>query len=132
MDETKTVSAKPSPKSGFRRFGPAFRHSVVGLRATFKTEAAFQQEILGFLILVPVALWLGESNTERVLLIGPLFLVLIVELLNSAVESAVDRWGNDYNEFTKAAKDAGSAAVFISLLLVVFVWVMLLVIPVVL
>lgn len=132
MDENKPVSVKPPPKSGFRRFGPAIRHSVVGLGATLKTEAAFRQEIVGFLILVPVALWLGESNTEQVLLIGPLFLVLIVELLNSAVESAVDRWGNDYNEFTKAAKDAGSAAVFISLLLVIFVWVMLLVLPLVL
>ena len=129
MDEKPPVSAKPAPKTGFRRFAPAIKHSVFGLKATLKTESAFRQEVCGFLLLSPLALWLGESNVERVLLIAPLFLVLLVELLNSAIESAVDRWGNEYNEFTKAAKDAGSAAVFISLMLVVFTWFMLLVLP---
>jgi diacylglycerol kinase (ATP) len=129
MNENTPKPGKPPSRTGFRRFGPAIKHSVFGLKATLKTESAFRQEVVGFFLLVPLALWLGESNIERLLLIAPLFLVLIVELLNSAIESAVDRWGNEYNEFTKAAKDAGSAAVFISLLLVVFTWAMLLVVP---
>jgi diacylglycerol kinase (ATP) len=127
--ENPSFSGKPTPKTGLKRFAPAIRHSISGLKSTVKTESAFRQEICGFMLLAPVAVWLGESSIERVLLIAPLFIVLIVELLNSALESAVDRWGNEYNDFTKAAKDAGSAAVFLSLLLVVFVWVMLLLIP---
>jgi diacylglycerol kinase (ATP) len=123
------ASAKPAPKTGFARLVPAIRHSVAGMMATLKTETAFRQEIGAFVILFPLALWLGQSPVEKVLLAAPLFLVLICELLNTALESAVDRWGEDYNEFTKAAKDAGSAAVFVSLMLVLFTWVMLVAVP---
>jgi diacylglycerol kinase (ATP) len=123
------ASAKPTPRTGFARLVPAIRHSVAGIRATLKTETAFRQEIAAFVILFPLALWLGKSSVEKVLLAAPLFLVLICELLNTALESAVDRWGEEYNEFTKAAKDAGSAAVFISLMLALFTWVTVLVVP---
>lgn len=123
-DEVKT--GKPlHQNTGFKRFIPALKHSIAGIIATFRTQSAFRQEICFFVILFPVALWFGESNVERVLLIAPLFLVLIVELLNTAVENVVDRWGLEYHELAKAAKDAGSAAVFLSLLLVLLSWVLL-------
>jgi diacylglycerol kinase (ATP) len=120
-------SAKPAPKTGFSRLGPAIRHSVAGFLTTLRTETAFRQELSAFVVLLPLALWLGGSTVERVLLAAPLFLVLIVELLNTALESAVDRLGTQFNTYAKAAKDAGSAAVFVSLLLVLFTWVMVLV-----
>lgn len=116
--------------TGFGRFIPAIVNSVDGIVATLKTESAFRQEMVAFVVMLPLGLWLGESGMEKLLLITPLFLVLIVELLNTAVESAVDRWGDEYNEFAKAAKDAGSAAVFFSLLLVVISWAVLLVLPI--
>lgn len=80
-------------------------------------------------VLLPAALWLGVTTTERVALIIPLFLVLIVELLNTGLEKSVDRGGLQYNELAKAAKDAGSAAVFLSLLLVAVVWAVVLLLP---
>jgi diacylglycerol kinase (ATP) len=120
---------RPPPRSGIARLWPAIRHSLAGVASTLRTETAFRQEIACFMILFPLSLWLGDTTVEKILLAAPLFLVLIVELLNTAVESAVDRWGDDYNDFTKAAKDAGSAAVFISLLLVLFSWTMIVVVP---
>ena len=77
-------------------------------------------------MLTPIALWLGESDLEKVLLITSLVLVILVELVNSAIEAVVDRSGLEYNELSGRAKDIGSAAVFVSLLFVVFVWAMLL------
>ncbi|MEZ5490520.1 MAG: diacylglycerol kinase [Gammaproteobacteria bacterium] len=115
--------------TGLGRFIPATLNSVDGIAATLKTESAFRQEMAAFVVMLPVGLWLGDGGVEKLLLIAPLFLVLIVELLNTAVESTVDRWGNEYNEFAKAAKDAGSAAVFFALLLVVISWAVLLVLP---
>lgn len=123
------VSAKPAPRTGFARLWPAIRYSVAGILATLKTETAFRQEVSAFVFLFPLALWLGDTPVEKVLLAAPLFLVLICELLNTALESAVDRWGLEYNEFTKAAKDAGSAAVFISLMLVVVTWLVIVGLP---
>lgn len=122
-------SAKPAPRTGIARLGPALRHSLAGLASTLNTETAFRQEMAFFVVLFPLSLWLGNTAVEKVLLAAPLFLVLVCELLNTALESAVDRWGEEYNEFTKVAKDAGSAAVFISLLLVLFSWVTILIIP---
>ncbi|MCB1670166.1 MAG: diacylglycerol kinase [Gammaproteobacteria bacterium] len=115
--------------TGFGRFIPAMLNSWDGINATLKTESAFRQEMIAFVVLFPLGLWLGESGIEKLMLVAPLFLVLIVELLNTAVESTVDRWGNEYNEFAKAAKDAGSAAVFFSLMLVLLSWIVLLIVP---
>ena len=130
-DSSEQLSAANQRRSGtgFNRFIPAIQNSVDGIVATLKTESAFRQEMAVFVVLLPLGLWLGETATDKLLLVAPLFLVLIVELLNTAVESTVDRWGNEYNDFAKAAKDAGSAAVFFSLLLVVLTWFTLLLLP---
>lgn len=96
--------------------------SVAGLRAAWIHEAAFRQECLAGAVLVPAAFWLGQDAVERALLIGVCLLVLIVELLNSAIEAAVDRVGTDHHLLAGRAKDLGSAAVFTSLLLVLCVW----------
>ena len=104
----------------------AVRYSYTGLRDAFVDEPAFRLEILLSLILIPIAVWLGEDNVERALMIGTLMLVLIVELLNSAIESAVDRISAGLHDLSKKAKDLGSAAVFVSLALVIMVWALLL------
>ncbi|HIJ82801.1 MAG TPA: diacylglycerol kinase, partial [Magnetococcales bacterium] len=93
-----------------------------GLRAAWKNEAAFRQELLLALILLPVAIWLGEGGVERALLTGSLFLVLVVEVLNSGLEAVVDRIGPEHHPLAGRAKDMGSAAVFLALLNVVLVW----------
>ena len=116
-------------KTGLARLRPALQNSYDGIVATLRTESAFRQEMAFFIVMLPLGLWLGETSVEKVLLIAPLFLVLLTELLNTAVESAIDRWGAEYNDFAKVAKDAGSAAVFVSLVLVVLTWSLLLVVP---
>jgi diacylglycerol kinase (ATP) len=105
-----------------RRLIRAVRYSYTGLRDAFVDEPAFRLEILLSLILIPIAVWLGEDNVERALMIGTLMLVLIVELLNSAIESAVDRISTGLHDLSRKAKDLGSAAVFVSLALVIVVW----------
>lgn len=109
-------------RTGLLRILWASQYSKEGLQAAWKHEAAFRQEALLMLFMLPLALWLGQTGIEKVLLAAPLFLVLIVELLNSAVESVVDRISSDIHPLSKQAKDMGSAAVLISLLLVAFSW----------
>ncbi len=109
-----------------RRVARAAGYSLAGLRAALKHEAAFRQEAALFVILAPLGFWLGRNGIERSLLIGSLVLVLIVELLNSAVEAAVDRIGSEQHELSGRAKDMGSAAVLLALLLVVAVWALVL------
>lgn len=104
----------------------AARWSIKGFRSTFRNEEAFRQELLLLPILAPLGYWLGQTGVERALLIGSLFIVLIVELLNSAVESVVDRIGPEQHKLSGRAKDQGSAAVFLALLLVVLTWVLVL------
>ena len=111
---------------GFRRVMMATVYSWKGLKATWKHEEAFRQEVVLFVLLIPVALWLGESPVEYALLFGSLLLVLIIELLNSAVEAVVDRFGGDIHKLSGRAKDMGSAAVMLGLLNVVIVWGLLL------
>jgi len=110
---------------GLGRLFSAFGWSMSGLKATFLHEAAFRQELLLCLILAPLALYIGKTGVEKALLLGSLVLVLIVELLNSAVEAAVDRMGKEEHDLAGRAKDMGSAAVFLSLLNVVVVWLLL-------
>lgn len=100
----------------------AFGYSLKGLRAAYKKESAFRQELILALVLVPLGAWLGNNAVERVLLIGSVLLVLIVELLNSAVEATVDRGGKDWNKLAGRAKDMGSAAVLVALVLLVVTW----------
>jgi diacylglycerol kinase (ATP) len=108
--------------TGIRRIVNATFFSLAGLRTAWKSEAAFRQECLLCIVLVPSAFWLGQNAVERSLLIGACLLVLIVELLNTAVEFVVDRVGMDHHLLSGQAKDLGSAAVFVSLLLTAIVW----------
>jgi diacylglycerol kinase (ATP) len=108
--------------TGFRRIVNATFFSFAGLRAAWRNEAAFRQESLLCAVLIPTAFWLGTTAVERSLLIGPCLLVLIVELLNSGLEAAVDRIGAEHHDLSGQAKDLGSAAVFLSLVLVLVVW----------
>ena len=112
---------------GLKHVIKAFGFSMAGLRAAWKHEEAFRIEMLLFIILMPLGLWLGESPLEKVLLVGCLFIVLITELLNSAVETTVDRVGEEQHKLSERAKDIGSAAVLIALVNVVVVWSLILV-----
>jgi diacylglycerol kinase (ATP) len=111
-----------SGNTGLRRLLNATRFSAMGIAAAWKHEAAFRLEIILLLLLVPAAIWLGQSNYERLLLVGVCLLVLLVELINSAIEATVDRISNEQHELAGRAKDMGSAAVLVSLVIVVLVW----------
>ncbi len=108
--------------TGLRRIINAFGYSIKGLRAAFKHESAFRQETALLVILLPIAILLGQNVVDYSILIGSLLLVLIVELLNSAVEAVVDRVGEEHHELAGRAKDIGSAAVFVSLINVAVIW----------
>jgi diacylglycerol kinase (ATP) len=107
---------------GFRRIYNAALYSLAGIKTTVRTEAAFRQELMLCVVLIPLAFWLGSSAVERALLIASCLLVLVVELLNSAIEAVVDRIGPEHNEISGRAKDMGSAAVFVSLWTAGLVW----------
>jgi len=119
--------APPKGLLDLRRVWRAAGYSAAGLKAALRHEAAFRQEAALFVVLAPLGFWLGRNGIERSLLIGSLVLVLIVELLNSAIEAAVNRVGREPHELSGRAKDLGSAAVFLSLLLVLLVWVLVLI-----
>jgi diacylglycerol kinase (ATP) len=104
----------------------ALQWSLKGLGAAFRLESSFRLEVYLFAVLCPIGLWLGQDGLERALLVGCLLLVLSAELLNSAIEAAVDRMGPEHNEFAGRAKDMGSAAVFVLMLNVILVWALLL------
>ena len=114
--------ANRNQTGGLQRIWNAALYSLAGIRAAWKNEAAFRQEIILSLILIPTAFWYGRNAVEWVLLIGSCLFVLIVELLNSAVEAAIDRIGDDPHKLSGRAKDMGSAAVFISLCSVIVTW----------
>jgi diacylglycerol kinase (ATP) len=113
-------------KTGLRRVWNALFYSVDGIRAAYRHEDAFRQEVLLALVLLPVALFMPTSGIGKALLMGSVLLVLIVELLNSAVEATVDRISLENHRLAKRAKDIGSAAVLLSLANVVIVWVLVL------
>ena len=108
--------------SEFKRIYNAFFYSMAGLHSAWKNEAAFRQESILSLILIPIAFWLGKDVIQVSLLILPIFIVLIVELLNSAIEAAIDRISDEHHALSKQAKDTASAAVFISLVLFTVIW----------
>ena len=108
--------------TGLRRIINAFGYSMKGLRAAFKHEKAFRQETALLVVLLPITILLGQTIVDYSILIGSLLLVIIVELLNSAVEAVVDRVGDEHHELAGRAKDIGSAAVFVSLVNVVVIW----------
>jgi len=108
--------------TGMRRLVAATGYSFKGLAACWKNEAAFRQEVALFLVLLPAAFFVAADLVQWLLLVVPLFLLLIVELLNSAVEAIVDRIGPEKHELSGRAKDIGSAAVFVSLTLTALCW----------
>lgn len=112
---------------GWRRLVNAWHFSQAGFRAAYQHEEAFRQEIWALLPLLPLGLWLGESPVERALLVGSLLLVPIVELLNSAIETNVDRVGLERHELSGRAKDIASAAVFLVIVFATSVWALVLV-----
>ncbi len=107
---------------GWQRLWKACGYSLAGLRAAWQQEAAFRLEIYLLIPLLPAALFLGKTRIEKAVLIASLLLVLIVELLNSAIEAVADRFGAEWHELIKRAKDCGSAAVLIAVLQVGIVW----------
>lgn len=115
---------KPINKASFQRVFNATRYSLKGLKSAYLHEAAFRQEIGCAIVLFLFALFLGQTNVEKILLIGSIFIVLITELLNSAIESVVDRIGEEHHELSGRAKDIGSAAVFMSIILLIITWIL--------
>jgi diacylglycerol kinase (ATP) len=109
-------------KTGLQRLINATRYSLSGLAAAARNEDAFRQELLLAAVMLPAALWFGRSGTDKALLVASVLLVLIVELLNSAVEATVDRISLEDHNLAKRAKDIGSAAVMLALLNAVAVW----------
>ncbi len=117
----------PKPgKTGATRIIHAFGYALLGLKAAFKNEASFRQELLLAAFMIPAGIYLGADPLEKALLVAVVLLVLIIELLNSALEAIVDRIGGEYHELAGRAKDMGAAAVFISLILVVSIWLIIL------
>ena len=112
--------------TGLARIVKAAGYSWKGLRAAWQHEAAFREELVAAVVAIIIACWLDVDAITRVLLIGSVLLVIIVEILNSAIEAVVDRIGSEMHELSGRAKDMGSAAVLLTILLAVFVWIMLL------
>ena len=110
-------------RTGLSRIVAATGYSIQGLRACFRSEAAFRQELLLVAVLFPASFWIGKTLLEWFALVAPLLLLLIVELLNSALEAVVDRIGDEPHPLSGRAKDMGSAAVLLSLMLIASSWV---------
>lgn len=107
---------------GFKRLVNAFYYSMAGFKAAWINEEAFRQELLSGIIVVPAGFFIGATGTQRAILIGSYLIIPLVELLNSAIEATVDRFGNERNELSGRAKDIGSAAVFLSICTAVIMW----------
>lgn len=112
---------------GWRRLVNAWHFSRKGFKAAYQHEEAFRQEVWALLVLLPLSLWLGETPVERALLLGSLLLVPIVELLNSAIETNVDRVGLEHHVLSGRAKDIASAAVFLVIVFAASVWALILI-----
>jgi diacylglycerol kinase (ATP) len=113
-------------KNMLLRLWHAWGYSLAGLRAAWRHEAAFREETALLVVLVPASFWVSDSAVEQGLLLGSLFLILIIELLNSAVEAVVDRLGDEYHPLSGRAKDLGSAAVLIALINASCIWLLIL------
>jgi diacylglycerol kinase (ATP) len=112
--------------TGIKRLWSASIYSAKGFKACYHSDYAFRLEVWLALVLTPLGCWLGESRVEKVLLITPIFLVLIAEMLNSAIEAVVVRVGLEQHELSGFAKDVASAAVSISLIILIFTWIIIL------
>lgn len=118
---TGSDAPKPLKRRGLKRLWHAAGYSLAGLKAGWY-EPAFRQEAIASALLLPLACWLGQHWVERSLLVGVVLLVMLVELLNTGIETAIDRIGPEWHSLSKRAKDMGSAAVLLSLLLALFTW----------
>jgi diacylglycerol kinase (ATP) len=116
------VESPHKGKTGLRRLLNAFGYSLAGFRAAYKHEDAFRQEIHLAVVLIPLALWLPATHIGKALMIGSVLLVIMVELINSAIEATVDRISLENHDLAKRAKDIGSSAVLVSLINVAMVW----------
>ena len=125
MEADSAVVDRYKPR-GLTRVLRAVGASLRGLAGAFREEAAFRQELAFAALVIPLGLWLGDSGIERALLIGPMLLILVVELLNSAIEATVDRIGFERHALAGLAKDIGSAAVLMSFVLLTAVWLLVL------
>lgn len=125
-EATKDVVRPGAKPRGLVRVLKAFGNTGKGLVGCWREEEAFRQECLLAVVAIPAGLWLGASGVERALLIAPMLLILIVELLNSAVETAIDRIGTERHALSGLAKDLGSAAVFVSFVLLASIWALVL------
>ena len=126
MSERNEAGEEAAPNIGPARLIGACGYSLAGLASAWRTEGAFRQEVIAAVILIPIACLAPGAMVERVLLIGSVLLVMVVELLNCSVEAAVDRISLERHAHSKRAKDTGSAAVLLSLVLAAMVWVLLL------
>jgi diacylglycerol kinase (ATP) len=113
-------------KTGLKRLMNAFGYSIAGTLAAFKHEDAFRQEVTLAIVLIPVAIYFGETAIHQALMIGSLLFIIIVELLNSSIEATVDRISVKHHKLAKRAKDIGSAAVFFSLINAAVIWFLIL------
>ena len=125
MEADSVVIERLKPR-GATRLVRALGASLRGLRGAFRDEAAFRQELAFGVIVIPLALWLGRTGVERAVLIAPMLLILVVELVNSAIEATVDRIGFERHALAGLAKDIGSAAVLMSFVLLGVVWLLVL------
>jgi diacylglycerol kinase (ATP) len=123
------MKSRHKRKPGLHSIVSATRNSLAGFAAAIRHEGSLQTELALCVVLAPLGLWLGESAIERILLVGSLLLVLTVELINSAIESVVDRVSLDDHPLAKRAKDIGSAAVMMSLVTAGLVWLLILFSP---
>ena len=124
--EADSLTVERYKPRGATRLIRALGASMLGLRGAFREEAAFRQELAFALLVIPLGLWLGHSGLERAALIAPMLLILVVELINSAIEATVDRIGFERHALAGLAKDIGSAAVFMSFILLGTVWALVL------
>ncbi|GAB5499284.1 MAG: diacylglycerol kinase [Pseudohongiellaceae bacterium] len=118
--------AKPPAKKGMARLIAATRYSAAGMRAALRSEEAVRMEVAAFIVMAPLGFWLGSTAVEKVLLVGSLVLVILMELINTAIEKVIDRFSSEYHELSRVAKDIGSATVLISIAFVLFTWAVIL------
>ncbi len=115
-----------SENTGIRRIILAAKYSWQGLTTCYRKEAAFRQEMWLAVVLAPIAIWQGDNNIERALMLGSLLMVLVVELLNTGIENTVDRFGGEPHKLSGRAKDMGSAAVMLTLVMTAMIWALML------
>ena len=128
LDNTEAENRVPPPtKKGVARLIAASKYSAAGLRSAFRSEEAVRMEAAAFVVMAPLGFWLGSTDVEKVLLVGSLVLVILMELINTAIEKVVDRVSGDYHELSREAKDIGSALVLVSIVLVLFTWAVILI-----